>query len=269
MFFVTAADSRFYFFLPYQIAQIERFFPESKIIVYDLGLEEQESLQIRDWGVEVKEWHIGPGEPVTDQTYYTRALHKPSMILDALERHNNESAVYLDADAIPNMRFSIPKDCDIAVTLASQFDLAWIEKHPHIEYNGIFNAGVILFNESDKREAFVREWVDGLGKSSPIESDQRILGLMLEEMEGFSRREYNITHDLKVGEETLRVRVLEGDVWNLFGMRCRVETGKDRMLPEDAKVLHFKGNSSHNRADFRTNIKNGRLDFQTKGVPLC
>lgn len=251
------------------VAQIERFFPESKIIVYDLGLEEQESLQIRDWGVEVKKWHIGPGEPVTDQTYYTRALHKPSMILDALERHKGESAVYLDADAIPNMRFSIPKECDIAVTLASQYDLDWIEKNPHIEFNGIFNAGVILFGESDKRLAFVREWSDRLEQSTPIESDQRILGLMLGKMEGFTRREYNVTHNLSVGEETLRVRVLEGDVWNLFGMRCSVLAGKDRMPPEDARVLHFKGNSSHNKADFRTRIKTGKLDFQTKGVPLC
>jgi len=269
MIFVTAADSKFYFFLPYMVAQIERFFPESKIIAYDLGLEEQEALQLSDWGVEVKKWHIGPGEPVTDQTYYTRALHKPPMLLDALERHKGESAVYLDADAIPNMRFSIPKECDIAVTLASQYDLAWIEKHPHIEYNGIFNAGVILFNESDKRLTFVKEWVEGLERSTPIESDQRILGLMLEEMEGFTRREYDITHTLKVNGEGMRIRVLPGDEWNLFGMRCRLETGKDRMLPENAKVLHFKGNSSHNKADFRTNIKNGRLDFHTKGAPLC
>jgi len=92
---------------------------------------------------------------------------------------------------------------------------------------------------------------------------------MLEEMEGFTRREYDITHNLKVNGEEMRIRVLPGDEWNLFGMRCRLETGKDRMLPEDAKVLHFKGNSSHNKADFRANIKNGRLDFRTKGVPLC
>jgi len=269
MFFITAADTKFYFFLPYMIGQIERFFPKSKIIVYDLGLEEQEALQLSDWGVEVKKWHIGPGEPVTDRTYYTRALHKPSMLFDALERYKGESAVYLDADAIPNMRFRIPKECDIAVTLASQYDLDWIEKHPHVEFNGIFNAGVILFSKSDKRLAFVGEWSDRLEKATPIESDQRILGLMLEKMEGFTRREYNITHNLSVGEDNLRVRVLEGDVWNLFGMRCSVLAGKDRMPPEDAKVLHFKGNSSHNTADFRNRIKSGRLDFKTKGVPLC
>ena len=269
MIFITAADTRFYFYLPYMVAQIERYFPESKTIIYDLGMTEQETLQLNEWGVEVKGWHIGPGDPVTDQTYYTRALHKPSMILDALERHPNEPAVYLDADAIPNKRFSVPKECDMAVTLANQYDLAWIEKHPHIEFNGIFNAGVILFGRSNKRLAFVSEWADGLEKSTPIESDQRILGLLLEEMEGFTRREYNITHNLKVGGENMRVRVLEGDVWNLFGMRCNVLTGKDRMLPEDAKVLHFKGNSSHNRAAFRTEIKQGRLDFHTKGVPLC
>jgi len=269
MIFVTAADSKFYFYLPYMVAQIERYFPKAKTVIYDLGMTEEESLQLNEWGAEVKKWHIGPGEPVTDQTYYTRALHKPSMILDALERHKGESAVYLDADAIPNKRFSIPKECDIAVTLASQYDLAWIENHPHIEYNGIFNAGVILFSESDKRLAFVREWSEGLERSATIDSDQRILGLMLEEMEGFTRREYNVTHNLKVGEENLQVRVLEGDVWNLFGMRCSVLCGKDRMPPEDAKVLHFKGNSSHNRIDLRTRIKTGRLDFHTKGVPLC
>ena len=268
MYFITGADSKFYFFIPYMVAQIERLFPKARLMVYDLGLEEQETLQIREWGVEVRKWHIGPGDPVKAPNYYPRALHKPSMILDALKRHPNETAVYLDADAIPNRRFSVPTDCDVAVTLVNQRDLAILESKPEIEYNGIFNTGVMLFGRSKRRLAFVSEWSDRLSESDSFESDQRIAWLLLEEMEGFSRQEYNVTKTLKVRDEEVRIKVLPSDEWNLFALRCNVLMGKKRMSLKDAKVLHFKGNSMHNTADFRTCMKQGQMDFETKGVPL-
>lgn len=269
MFFVTAADTAFFFFLPYQIAQIERYFPKARLIVYDLGLEEQEVLQLNEWGVEVRKWHIGPGEPVKAPNYYPRALHKPSAILDALQQNAGETAVYLDADAIPNRRFSVPTGCDVAVTLVNQDDLAWLEKNPHIEYNGIFNTGVMMFGRSKRRLAFVSEWSDRLSKSETIESDQRMAWLLLEEMEGFDRQEYDVTNVLSVRGEDVLVRVLRDTVWNLFALRCNILHGKKRIPPEDVNVLHFKGNSMHNTADFRNCMKMGKMDLQTKGVPLC
>jgi hypothetical protein len=287
MYFITAADSKFYFFLPYMVAQIERLFPKARLIVYDLGLEDDEVSRLREWGAEVKKWHIGPGEAVKAPNYYPRALHKPSMILDALEMYPNESAVYLDADALPNRKFAIPRGCDVAVTLVNQDDLAWprgcdvavtlvnqddlawLEKNPHIEYNGIFNTGVMLFGRSKRRLAFVSEWADRLDKSEELESDQRIAWLLLEEMEGFSRQEYGVTNTLKVRGEDVAVRVLHPDKWNLFALRCNILMGEKRMPPEDVNVLHFKGNSMHNTADFRNCMKQGQMDLQTKGVPLC
>jgi len=268
MVFISAADTKFYFFLPYQVAQIERLFPKARVLVYDLGMTEQEVSCLREWGVEVKKWHIGPGDPVKAPNYYPRALHKPSMILDALERYPNETAVYLDADAIPNRKFSVPTGCDVAVTLVNQDDLAWLEANPHIEYNGIFNTGVMMFGRSKRRLAFVAEWSDRLSESTELESDQRIAWLLLEEMEGFSRQEYDVTNVLSVRGEDVMVRVLHADVWNLFALRCSV-LYKDRTPPEEANVLHFKGNSMHNTADFRNCMKQGRMDLHTKGVPLC
>ena len=269
MYFITAADTKFYFFLPYMVAQIERLFPKARLIVYDLGMTEQETKQIREWGVEVKKWHIGPGDPVKAPNYYPLALHKPSMILDALERYPNEYAVYLDADAIPNRSFSVPRECDVAVTLVNQDDLEWLESNPHIEYNGIFNTGVMLFGRSKRRLAFVSEWSDRLSEAGGQESDQRIAWLLLEEMEGFSRQEYDVTNVLSVRGENVAVRVLHPDKWNLFALRCNILHGKKRIPPEGVNVLHFKGNSMHNTADFRNCMKMSRMDLQTKGVPLC
>ncbi len=268
MFFITAADTKFYFFLPYMTAQIERYFPKSKLVVSDLGLEESEVLQLSAWGVDVRKWHIGPGEPVKSPNYYPRALHKPSMILDALMR-NPTSAVYLDADAIPNRAFKIPRDCDVAATLVDQDSLIWLEKNPSIEHNGIFNTGVMMFGRSKRRLAFVSEWSDRLSKSDLLESDQRIAWLLLEEMEGFDRQEYDVTNVLSVRDENVMVRVLHADKWNLFALRCNILHGKKRIPPEDVNVLHFKGNSMHNTADFRNCMKMGKMDLQTKGVPLC
>jgi hypothetical protein len=126
----------------------------------------------------------------------------------------------------------------------------------------------MMFGRSKRRIAFVSEWSDRLSVAGRRESDQRIAGLMIEDMEGFSRQEYNVTRTLNVRGEDVRVRVLEGDVWNLFALRCSI-LYKDRTLPEDAYVLHFKGHSMHNTADFRNCMKMGKMDLQTKGVPLC
>ena len=269
MFFVTAADTKFYFFLPYMVAQIERLFPKARLIVYDLGMTEQETLQIREWGVEVKKWHIGPGYPVEKPNYFPRALHKPSMILDALERYPNEYAVYLDADAIPNRSFSVPRGCDVAVTLVGQESLAILDSKPEVKYNGIFNTGVMLFGRSKRRLAFVSEWSDRLSVAGGTESDQRIAWLLLEEMEGFSRQEYDVTNVLKVRGENVMVRVLRDTVWNLFALRASFLRGKDRIHPDGVNVLHFKGHSMHNTFDFRNCMKMGQLPLETKGVPLC
>ena len=269
MFFVTAADTKFYFFLPYMVAQIEKLFPKARLIVYDLGLEEQERLQLNEWGVEVKKWHIGPGYPVEKPNYFPRALHKPSMILDALQRNANETCVYLDADAIPNRSFSVPRGCDVAVTLVGQEALTILDSKPEIKYNGIFNTGVVLFGRSKRRLAFVSEWADRLSKSETIESDQRIAWLLLEEMEGFSRQEYDVTNVLSVRGENVMVRVLRDTVWNLFALRASFLRGKDRIHPDGVNVLHFKGHSMHNTFDFRNCMKMGQIPLETKGVPLC
>ena len=269
MFFVTAADTKFYFFLPYMVGQIERLFPKARLIVYDLGLEDQERLQLNEWGVETRKWHIGPGDPVTAPNYYPRALHKPSMILDALKSNPNEYAVYLDADAIPSRAFKMPPDFDVAVTLVNQYDLSVLEMKPEIEYNGIFNTGVMLFGRSKRRLAFVEEWTDRLDKSDCLESDQRIASLLLQEAEGFSRQEYNVTRTLKVRGEEVQIRILESEVWNIFALRSSFLMGKMRVHPDDVNVLHFKGHSMHNTFDFRNCMKMGQIHLETKGVPLC
>ena len=269
MLFITASDTGFYFFLPYMVGQIERLFPKARLIVYDLGMTEQETLQLNEWGVEVKKWHIGPGHPVEKPNYFPRALHKPSMILDALERHPNEYVVYLDADAIPNKRFSVPTGCDVAVTMVDQEALTILDSKPEIKYNGIFNTGVVMFGRSKRRLAFASEWSDRLSTSGSIESDQRIAWLLLEEMEGFSRQEYDVTNVLSVRGENVMVRVLRDTEWNLFALRAHFLRGKERIHPDGANVLHFKGHSMHNPADFRNCMKMGKMPLSTKGVPLC
>ena len=269
MLFISAADHKFYFFLPYMAAQIDRLFPKARLIVYDLGLEEQEVLHLNSWGVEVRKWHVGPGESITSPNFYPRALHKPSMILDALKSNPNEYAVYLDADAIPSRAFKMPPDFDVAVTLVNQYDLSVLEMKPEIEYNGIFNTGVMLFGRSKRRLAFVEEWTDRLDKSDCLESDQRIASLLLQEAEGFSRQEYNVTRTLKVRGEEVQIRILESEVWNIFALRSSFLMGKMRVHPDDVNVLHFKGHSMHNTFDFRNCMKMGQIHLETKGVPLC
>jgi len=268
MLFLTAADTKFYFFLPYMTAQIERHFPKARLIVYDLGLEEQERLQLNEWDVETRKWHIGPGNPITGPNKYPRALHKASVVLDALQRDTNEYIMYLDADAIPSRSFKMPPDFDVAVTLVNQYDLSIIETKPDIEYNGIFNTGVMLFGRSKRRIAFAEEWAERLSNAGRWESDQRIAWLLLEEMEGFSRQEYNVTRILKVRGEDVRIRILEAEVWNMFALRSSFLMGKKRVHPDDVNVLHFKG-SLHNTFDFRNCMKMGQIPLETKGVPLC
>ena len=269
MLFITAADTKFYFFLPYMAAQIERFFPRARLVVYDLGLEEQESSQLNKWGVETRKWGIGPGDPVLAPQYYPRALHKASMVLDSLKRDTNEYVIYLDADAIPSRSFKMPPDFDVAVTLVNQYDLGWLERNPDLEFNGIFNTGVMLFGRSKRRLAFAEEWAERLSKADRYESDQRMVYLMVEEAEGFNRQEYNVTRVLNVRNEDVRIRILEAEVWNMYAYRVHYLMGKKRVNQADVNVLHFKGNSMHNTADFRNCMKMGQIPLETKGVPLC
>lgn len=265
MFFVTAADTKFYFFLPYTVAQLERFFPESRLILYDLGLEDYEAQQLLDWGVDVIPWHILPGDSVTGPNRFPRALHKPSVLLDALMNNPDEPAVYIDADAIPYKRFELPTGFDVAVTMVNQEDLAWIEKNPDIEHNGIFNTGVILFGPSEKRLVFVKEWMDRLSPCLMEKevSDQRILHLMVEECEGHNRQEYNVTRTLIIDDEEIDIRLLIPEEWNLFAMRCSIFCNKP-IPPETTNVLHFKGGSLHLRLDFVNCMAMGRMDIACK-----
>jgi len=269
VYFITAADTKFYFFLPYMAAQIERLFPKARLIVYDLGMTEQETLQLSEWGVEVKKWHIGPGEAVKAPNYYPRALHKPSMILDALERYPNETAVYLDADAIPNRKFSVPTGCDVAVTLIDQHHIAWIESNPQLEFLGVFNTGVIFFGRSKRRLELCREWTARMHLAEFKISDQSVLSTLIEESEGHNRQEYNVTRNLNISGTNVRIRILDALEWNLFALRCNILCGKDRILPEATNVLHFKGQSMHLKSDFENCMKMGKMDLQTKGVSLC
>lgn len=265
MFFVTAADTKFYFFLPYTVAQIERFLPDSRLILYDLGLQEHEAKQLRDWGVEVIPWHILPGDSVKGPNAFPRALHKPSVILDALTNNPNEPAVYIDADAIPYKRFEVPTGFDVAVTMVNQTDLAWVEKNPEIEYNGIFNTGVILFGKSKRRLTFVKEWMDRLsGYLMEDEvSDQRVISLLVEECEGHNRKEYNVTRVLKLDGKEIKVRLLVPEEWNLFAMRCSIFCNNP-IPPETTNVLHFKGGSLHLKTDFINCMAMGRMDIACK-----
>jgi hypothetical protein len=178
MIFITGADRRF---LQYGIIQewencMNKFFCQYEI--YDLG-----GLTFGKKGFEVTDLNFKMhGYYNQDAGYKTTALHKPIIILDALNS-NIDNIVYLDADAFLKKRINPNFD---------EFDIGVVErefedtKHNvdnilssvKILRKGLYNAGVLFFSNNQKVKGFVKEWID---KTQEVGNDQAALSLLLKE----------------------------------------------------------------------------------------
>jgi hypothetical protein len=174
----------------------------------------------------------GVPSPVADERFHkqgvyrtasgewaARALHKPAIVAEHLERHG--TGCYLDADAIPVASLEIREGVwDVGVTVRRPAEVR-SDGDPNHEYLGEINAGVILFARSDATRRFLERWSE---QTLLLGSDQRALNHLIGP--GLPRNGTVIKRD------GVRVLCLPTDRYNFYYFPARP--------PADVRVLHLK-----------------------------
>lgn len=198
-------------------------FPSARLILYDLGMSSHQLGMIDYFLVKYRPWRPFKSTGEYPEGYKPRAIHKPSMLLNAA-RALDGPIVYMDVDAIPVSYFDVP-DCDVAVTMKRRSEMKKYAGTPLEEYLGLLDAGVVMFGPDEKRELFIADWILNMGRDkSP--SDQKSLNKIVGRCHNWET--YNVTKNLEIGDETVRVRILHEDDYN------------SSVAHPDAKILHLR-----------------------------
>jgi hypothetical protein len=205
------------------LEQAYTIFPAARLVVYDLGMSSHQLGMINYFLVKYKPWYPMKSHGEYPDGYKPRALHKPSMLLNAA-RTLKGPIVYMDVDAVPVSHFEVP-DCDVAVTMKSKDNMKFFANSPLEEYLGLLDAGVIMFGPEEKRELFIADWLLDMSKD-PNPSDQKSLNKVVGRCHEW--KTYNCTKNLEIGDDTVRVRILHEDDFN------------SSTAHPDAKILHLR-----------------------------
>lgn len=217
---VTAADSGFFHCLK-ELADSVRKFYDKPLIVYDIGLtqDEKQQLDATIIPIEISEKVDHKGRSLICNTGIasTRATHKPFCVKKYFESYH-EPMILVDADCLFAARAE-ESGFDVAVTRAPSKD-----KNAVYE-NGIINSGVIFFNTPAAQ--LVDRWALECEKEKT--TDQKAISDVLSEMIDWDRfNKLQDWHDLKI-------KVLDARKYN------------DYHLTKKGKILHFI-NTKHDKA---------------------
>lgn len=219
---VTAADSGFFHCLK-ELADSVRKFYGKPLIVYDIGLtqEEKQQLDATIIPIEISEKvnHKGCSLICSTGIASTRATHKPFCVKKYFESHS-EPMILVDADCLFTARVE-ESGFDVAVTRAPS------KKKNVIYENGILNSGVIFFDTSAAE--LVDRWAVECEKEKT--TDQKAISDILSETIDYDS--FNKLQDW----HGLKVKVLDARTYN------------DYHLTKKGKILHFI-NTKHDKNIF-------------------
>ena len=207
---VTSADARF-FHCVQGLARSVRTFYDKKLIVYDLGLTDEQrdtlNADLVKIDVEVDFYNY----TTVKRTPFIRATHKPFCVKHYFSTCS-EPMIFVDADCLFMERVE-ESGFDVGVTLKPRKRLDLTNS-----YNGILNTGVIFFNNSASE--LVDRWIQECKK--PNTTDQKALTDILSETIAWGQ------YDRVYEWAGLRVKVFRVEEYNDYYLR----TGK---------IFHFKG----------------------------
>lgn len=212
---VTSSDSIFFHCLQGLAESVRRFYGR-ELIVYDLGLtdEEKNTIDARVIPIKIDVDFSGYATFMKHSTIETRAIkttHKPFCVKHYFENYS-EPMILVDADCSFNEKIE-ENGFDVGVTLKrkNRIDLTnpWI---------GIINAGVIFFNTNAK--GLVDAWARGCLKENT--TDQKELAEILSETVDW--KGYNRLYDW----HGLKIKVFNAKEYN----DVRLKNGK---------IFHWKG----------------------------
>ena len=112
--------------------------------------------------------------------WFSKAIFKPAVILDAIESNPCTTILWLDADANIVKRFpTLGQDFDVGLAVREQLELDYAGGMGGYSQKllGRHNAGVIFFNPTDMAKSFVTDWVKLTAEKG---NDQYALHLLLQ-----------------------------------------------------------------------------------------
>jgi len=219
---VTAADSGFFHCLR-ELAESVRKFYDKPLLVYDLGLTDDEKRQLDAViiPIEISEKvnHKGRSLICSSGIPSTRATHKPFCVKRYFENYS-EPMILVDADCLFAARVE-ESGFDVAVTRG-------FSKHKETAFeNGVINSGVIFFNSPAAE--LVQRWAVECEKEKT--TDQKAMSDILDQAIDWDK--INESQDFC----GLKIKVLDARIYN------------DYHLTKKGKILHFI-NTRHDKAIF-------------------
>jgi hypothetical protein len=208
---VTSANHAFAHCLAGLVASVHEHYGRPPI-VYDVGLtgDDRDSLD-----ADVVPMPVGPehfGYARDGGSRFIRATHKPACIRHYWRNHS-ERMIFVDADCLFAQRVE-EAGFDVGVTLRPRDELD-VADH----YNGVLNAGVVMFNAPAGE--LIERWAEACGQAEA--TDQSALTAVL--------------------SETIDWPGSYGRICDWHGLKVKVfptETHNDYRLG-GGKILHFKG----------------------------
>jgi hypothetical protein len=192
--------------------------------------------------VDDAKFHAHGQYTTTDPNGHARALHKPDIVAEHLERLG--SGWYLDADALPVAPLEAPPgECDIAVTVRRPTEVLLERRTARW---GWINAGVMYLRRTKPTLEFVSMWQE---RTVAMGNDQRALNDLLGT---------DLPRDGVVIERAgLRVACLSTDIFNFYYFRERP--------PPGVRVLHLK--NGRWRHALRAGMLSPTLDLERLSEP--
>ena len=254
--FITIGDNNFFPFIHLSIKKLIKFYPLSKIYIYDWGfnhlqrkkLESYYNTIIIDWTAKLNKFN-GYKEIIKNYQGYNPPFdyrlkeylfnQKPICILDCSKRIN-ENLVYLDGDAILiNPIDEIFKnDFDIGITTVPKT----IIDRENKDYLRILNAGVMFFNlNSKKMQIFIQEWIKKIEIVREFLIEQTSLFYLIKDKNNDIFRKENNVGTIELSKISYKIKNFSCLKYNyyFYWFRYNYPLFKYRYQNKKIKILHF------------------------------
>jgi len=247
--FMTIGDKNYFPFIHLSIKQITKFYPSSKIYIYDWGFTPTQKKKINslsntiliNWsekldlvsGYKTIKRNYEGFSPIGDCRRIEYLLtQKPICMLDCAKRIK-ENLIFFDGDAmLINPIDEIFEDnYDIGVTIYNKDMLIFI--FMEIREWSLINSGVIFFKlETIKMQLFIQEWIKEIKNCQRFMMEQTSLNSLIKGKDkDFLTKFYNIK-TITLSNTEFKIKAFPASIYNFF----RIYAGYD---DKKVKFLHF------------------------------
>ncbi len=224
--FITIGDKDFFPLIHFSIKQVLKFYPTSKLFIYDWGFTPSQKKKIStypntiliDWTdkLERENEYKRIRDQMTKGQYFL--TQKPVCMLDCAKRVK-KNLIFFDGDAILiNPIDEIFEDnYDIGLTVNVKFLILnkYLPKGRFVRMRGV-NSGIIFFKLNSKpMQIFIQEWINEIKtyKGVIMIEQNSLFNLIIERNRELLNKEYNIGI-IKLANLKYRIKILPSSIYN-------------------------------------------------------